>query len=234
MIGEAQRASRTVDDLMELSSIEIGGELEIERVRAVDAAREAVDRVAAHAAQRNINVEVVATERIAETADLDTDRRRLVSALVNIVENAIKYSPPSSDVRVAVDRIGEQPDRTVTISVADEGVGIPQRDLDRIFERFYRVDRARSRATGGTGLGLAIVRNTLHALGGSVEVTSVEGEGSTFTVSLPEASARRPRAGGRDPSEERAAGVAAAGDGSGPDGRTSPSRSPRVQHEGAT
>jgi len=74
---------------------------------------------------------------------------------------------------------------TVTISVTDHGIGIPPRDLERIFERFYRVDRARSRSTGGTGLGLAIVRHVAANHGGSVRVTSVEGEGSTFTLSLP-------------------------------------------------
>ncbi len=225
MIGEAQRASRTVDDLMELSSIEIGGGLEIDRVRAVDVAREAVDRVAAHAVQRNIRVTVVASERVAQTVDIDTDRRRLVSALVNIVENAIKYSPPDSDVKVAVARTDDQPIRTVTISVSDQGVGIPQRDLDRIFERFYRVDRARSRATGGTGLGLAIVRNTMHALGGSVEVTSVEGEGSTFTVSLPEASTGRQRP---------ARSTSSAPDARPGHDRGDPARPPRVQPEGVT
>jgi two-component system sensor histidine kinase SenX3 len=84
-------------------------------------------------------------------------------------------------VRVGADRV----DDTIEIRVADQGVGIPARDIDRIFERFYRVDRARSRETGGTGLGLAIVRHIATNHGGDVSVRSREGEGSTFTLRIP-------------------------------------------------
>src|SRR5690606_7660582 len=95
--------------------------------------------------------------------------------------NAVKYSDDGGEVRVSVTG-GEE---WVEIAVADRGVGIPQRDLDRIFERFYRVDRARSRTTGGTGLGLSIVRHVATNHGGEVLVTSSEGEGSTFVLRLP-------------------------------------------------
>jgi two-component system sensor histidine kinase SenX3 len=113
--------------------------------------------------------------------ELLCDRRQLLSALVNLLENAVKYSDAGAPVDVAV--VAEH-DR-VHIAVRDRGIGIPKRDLERIFERFYRVDRARSRQTGGTGLGLSIVRHVAQAHGGEVTVDSVEGEGSTFVLHLP-------------------------------------------------
>ena len=107
-------------------------------------------------------------------------------ALGNLVANAVKYSADGSSVEVTARPQGEM----VELSVSDAGMGIPAGELDRIFERFYRVDRARPRATGGTGLGLSIVKHVAAAHGGDVTVTSVEGEGSTFTLTLP----RRPEA----------------------------------------
>ena len=109
----------------------------------------------------------------------------MVSALGNLVENAVKYSDPGSVVEV--DSALDGP--WVDLTVRDHGIGIPARDLDRIFERFYRVDKARSRATGGTGLGLSIVRHVAANHGGTVTVESREGEGSTFTLRLPRAGA---------------------------------------------
>ncbi len=109
------------------------------------------------------------------------DRRQVVSAIANLLDNALKYSEPGGSIELT----GAANDGWVTFEVADDGVGIPSRDLDRIFERFYRVDRARSRATGGTGLGLAIVRNVAHAHHGDVTVESSEGEGSVFRLRLP-------------------------------------------------
>ena len=107
----------------------------------------------------------------------------IVSALANLLDNAIKYSDPGTDVTVAAVVRGE----TIELSVADHGIGIPARDLERVFERFYRVDQARSRQTGGTGLGLAIVRHVAVNHHGRVEVASRTGEGSTFTLRLPAA-----------------------------------------------
>lgn len=109
------------------------------------------------------------------------DGRQLISAIGNLVENAVKYSGVDGVVEVRTRRDG----RTVEVMVADHGDGIPARDLDRIFERFYRVDRARSRGTGGTGLGLSIVRHVASNHGGEVLVSSTEGEGSTFVPRLP-------------------------------------------------
>ncbi|MEK7409839.1 MAG: ATP-binding protein, partial [Actinomycetota bacterium] len=109
------------------------------------------------------------------------DRVQLVSAFVNLVENGIKYSEANSSLQVH----SEITDSEVRVSVIDEGIGIAVKDHERIFERFYRVDRARSRATGGTGLGLSIVRHVVTNHGGRIELISEEGMGATFTIILP-------------------------------------------------
>ena len=106
---------------------------------------------------------------------------RLEQVWVNLLENAIKFNRPDGEVRVDVARGAE----FALVHVRDTGLGIPSRDLPRIFERFYRVDKARSRATGGTGLGLAIVKHAVEQMGGSVSVESRLGQGSVFTVALP-------------------------------------------------
>src|SRR5262249_53456060 len=123
------------------------------------------------------------------------DRRDLVSAVSNLVDNGIKYSERGSLVQV---RVSAEED-AVEIAVIDRGVGIPARDLERIFERFYRVDRARSRLTGGTGLGLSIVRHVAVNHSGSVRVESREGEGSTFTLRLPTRTLTAPAPAGGPP-----------------------------------
>lgn len=183
MSAEADRASRTIDDLMELSRIEHGDQHVVDHVRLADVVGAAVARVAALAERRRIDLILPAGELPAIAAD----RAQLVSAVGNLVENAVKYSDDGREVRVSVTETGEW----IEIAVADRGVGIPQRDLDRIFERFYRVDRARSRSTGGTGLGLSIVRHVATNHGGDVVVTSTEGEGSTFVLRLPAGGARQ-------------------------------------------
>ena len=185
MLAETDRAGRTIDDLMELSRIEIGGERSDEQVRVADVISGGVDRVLELAAHREITISTLAPVdpdgRQADALLIRGDRRQLVSAVGNLIENAIKFSEAGTAVQVRARRV----DGWVEISVADQGIGIPQRDLDRIFERFYRVDRARSRSTGGTGLGLAIVRHVAGNHGGDVTVSSVEGEGSTFVLRLP-------------------------------------------------
>jgi two-component system sensor histidine kinase SenX3 len=114
------------------------------------------------------------------------DGTQLVSAISNLLDNAVKYSDAGSTVEIEVRRRRDSTD----VLVRDHGVGIPARELSRIFERFYRVDRARSRETGGTGLGLAIVRHVATNHGGEVLVESREGEGSTFTLRLPRSGPR--------------------------------------------
>ena len=115
------------------------------------------------------------------------DKAQLETALRNVLSNAIAYSEPSTRVAVAV----RTSPNLVEIDVKDQGMGIPDSEQDRIFERFYRVDAARSRVTGGTGLGLSIVRNVCRNHGGDCLVWSVEKEGSTFTLQLPRYRRRR-------------------------------------------
>lgn len=184
IVLEAHRAVTSIDDLMELSRIELGGLGHRDPVEALDVVREALTRTAESAAQRSIAVRLETPD---ETARVRGDRRQLVSAVANLIDNAVKYSEPGSEVHVAVEPAESDvpPGGWVSFVVRDDGVGIPTRDLDRVFERFYRVDRARSRATGGTGLGLAIVRHVATNHEGEVSVQSVEGEGSTFTMRIP-------------------------------------------------
>ena len=178
MLTEAFRVGRTIDDLLELSRIEADEEARREDVPMHLVVAEAVDRVAPAAEQQRIDITV---EEPPHRLVVVGDRRQLVSATYNLLENAVKYSDEGSTVRVRARTDG----RWIDLEVQDHGIGIPRRDLDRVFERFYRVDRARSRETGGTGLGLAIVRHVASNHAGEVRVDSNEGEGSTFTLRLP-------------------------------------------------
>ncbi len=174
--SEAQRLGRLVDDLLELAVLEARGDVPREPVELSDVVADARERVvlAAEAAAVDLVLQ-------AGTGTALLERSRIVSALANLLQNAIAASSPGGSVTLDARIDGT----TLTITVVDTGVGIPARHLERIFERFYRVDRARTRATGGTGLGLAIVRHAVASHGGEVTVESVEGEGSTFTVQLP-------------------------------------------------
>ena len=177
MVKEANRMAQTIDDLLELSRIELDGSVVPEPVSIYSVIAESIDRMAYFAAQAGIGVVSQLPE---DDCVVKGDRLQLVSAVSNLIDNAVKYSEKGDKVTVRVTSL----DTTIEISVSDEGIGIPQSDIDRIFERFYRVDRARSRGTGGTGLGLSIVRHVMNNHGGSVNVTSQEGEGSTFVLTL--------------------------------------------------
>jgi two-component system sensor histidine kinase SenX3 len=127
-------------------------------------------------------------ERTGEMAlGITGNERQIVTALVNLLDNAVSYSAEGTTVTVHTDVVDGQ----VEIGVEDQGIGIAEKDLERVFERFYRADPARSRATGGTGLGLAIVKHVASNHGGSVSVSSVEGLGATFTLRLPAAVRRQ-------------------------------------------
>ena len=173
--AEATRVGAIVDDLLDLGQIESHVPMR-ESVPVAELVDAAVERIAAAAAASGHELDVTAC-----LGSLVCDRRQMVSAVANLLDNAIKYSEPGEPVTL----LARANDGWLTIEVRDRGVGIPSRDLDRIFERFYRVDRARSRSTGGTGLGLAIVRNVAHAHDGDVTVESREGEGSTFRLRVP-------------------------------------------------
>jgi two-component system sensor histidine kinase SenX3 len=138
---------------------------------------EVVDRTKTPGSAKDIEIGVTGRRGLTVYGN----ENQLVTAVVNLVENAIAYSAESTSVTVSV----ASDDEAVAISVIDQGIGIEPRDIDRIFERFYRADRARSRATGGTGLGLAIVKHIATNHGGRVDVTSTVGIGSTFTLRLP-------------------------------------------------
>ncbi|MHB1988803.1 MAG: sensor histidine kinase [Acidimicrobiales bacterium] len=175
---EAFRISRVIDDLIDLSRIENESSPPREPVLLNLVMAEAAERVRAAAEQRG--VELVIEEPTPHIAVLG-DRRQLTSAIYNLLENAVKFSYENTKVHLTGG--SEQADAVVRVS--DSGVGIPARDLERIFERFYRVDAGRDRSTGGTGLGLAIVRHVAANHHGSVQVESREGEGSTFSLRLP-------------------------------------------------
>jgi two-component system sensor histidine kinase SenX3 len=174
---EADRLGRIIDDLLNLSLIEAQESPSREPVPISVLIAEAIEAVRPAADALGIPLLVAAD---LPDASVPCDRRQVLSALTNLLDNAIKYSEAPSAVELAA----TASDGMVTITVTDHGPGIPSRDLERIFERFYRVDRARSRATGGTGLGLAIVRHVAQAHGGDVTVESREGEGSTFRLRL--------------------------------------------------
>lgn len=179
---EAERLARIIDELLELSRIEVAGPDQTHPLDAIVLVGEALDRFRAAAEHQGIAFRMHCTD---DHLTVNGDRTQLVSAIANLLDNAIKYSEPGSTVDVALARSTDDDEEWIDIVVADHGIGIPPNDLERIFERFYRVDRARSRGTGGTGLGLAIVRHVAQNHGGRVEVTSTEGEGSTFTLRIP-------------------------------------------------
>jgi two-component system sensor histidine kinase SenX3 len=175
---EASRLSRLVKEIIELSRLQGDDPLEnpgpVDMNKVIEAA---VDRCRIDADDRDIKI-VVKSEPELEVLGSE---EQLAMAIGNLVENAINYSPDGTRVAVTAQPIGD----LVEVTVSDQGVGIPSGDLERVFERFYRVDRARSRETGGTGLGLSIVKHVASIHGGDVRVWSVEGQGSTFTVRLP-------------------------------------------------
>jgi len=175
--AEAERLARLVRDLLDLRRLEERGPLERAAVDLAELARRIVADQVGRAEERDVELSVDAPER-SMVAGVPGD---LEVILKNLVANAIQYNQPGGTVEVTI----EPGDGLQTVRVSDSGIGIPQQDLVRVFERFYRVDTARSRATGGTGLGLSIVRHAVERHGGTIHVDSLLGEGTTFTVTLP-------------------------------------------------
>lgn len=178
IVTEAYRLSAIVDDLLDLSRIESGAAMNWEPVNMAEVTIEVVAS-SRNFAQR-LQVDLVVGSN--PTGYVYGDRSQLVSALLNLVENGIKYSEANSPVQIHSEVVGS----VMRITVKDQGIGIAAKDHERIFERFYRVDRARSRMTGGTGLGLSIVRHVVTNHGGRIELESEEGLGAAFTVILPQ------------------------------------------------
>ena len=183
---ESTRLGLLVQDLVALSRLE-GAERhpEPDVVRLDRVVAEAVDRVRTTAQARGISVVRSGDEGITLTGS----EAQLTTAIGNLLENAVNYSPDGARVVVGARVVQQQRSSLVEINVIDEGIGISPTDAERVFERFYRADPARSRATGGTGLGLAIVKHVASNHGGTVSVRSTEGYGSTFTLRLPSADA---------------------------------------------
>jgi two-component system sensor histidine kinase SenX3 len=178
MNHEATRLGGLITELIDLTRVQDSGPLrEPVEVSLDGVVAEAIDTTRMAADARRITVTTGGSPGLTAYGD----REQLVTALKNLVANAIAYSPEGTRVAVATRTSDDQ----VEVSVTDQGIGIPDADLDRIFERFYRVDPARSRQTGGTGLGLSIVKHVIANHGGEIAVWSIEGEGSTFTMRLP-------------------------------------------------
>jgi two-component system sensor histidine kinase SenX3 len=175
---ESARLGKLVTEIIDLSRLQFDNPVEgAQAVRVDTVIREAMDRCRATAERRGIRLVRGGTTGLQVVGD----KEMLVTALANLVENAVAYSDENTRVAVAV-RTREE---MVEITVTDQGIGIPEQELERIFERFYRVDPARSRQTGGTGLGLSIVKHIVAAHRGQVTVWSAPGAGSTFTLRLP-------------------------------------------------
>jgi two-component system, OmpR family, sensor histidine kinase SenX3 len=176
---ESTRLSRLVQEIVDLSRLQVAASLsEPQLVDLAAAAQEAVDRSRLAAEDKDIEIALVSTEN----CDVWGDHELLVTAIRNLIGNAVAYSDAGTPVVVAVRPVDG--DR-VELAVTDQGHGIAVADQQRIFERFYRVDSARSRSTGGTGLGLSIVKHVAANHGGDVSVWSEPGQGSTFTLRLP-------------------------------------------------
>jgi len=178
---EADRLSRLTHEIIELSRLQAADALKAAELVDIDAVvSQALDRNRVAAETHRIQL-VRGGDKHAEVYG---DEQMLVTAVHNLIANAIQYSPDGGRVGVGVSNV----DGVVEIAVTDQGVGIPESERDRVFERFFRVDSARSRNTGGTGLGLSIVKHIVQNHGGDVRVWSQQGRGSTFTIRLPEAS----------------------------------------------
>ena len=173
---EVDRLSRVITDLLRLVQIdETESEMQAAPVRLDSVARHVLERLRPLAEKKGVALHATLQE-----ATVSGEMMRLEQAAANLIENAIKYTDAGS-VAVRVSTSGDE----ALFSVTDTGIGIPEEAQAHLFERFYRVDKARSRGTGGTGLGLAIVERVIALHGGHVEVRSKLGEGSTFTVHLP-------------------------------------------------
>ena len=180
---EIDRLNRIVSDLLTLVNIDSGIKMNLENLDIAALLQEQAKRLAPLARENGIELDCAAKEAM----EVNGDALKLQQVLHNIIDNAIKYTPRGGEVHCTLTRQGKK----AVIRVSDTGVGIPEEDLPHIFDRFYRVDKARSRETGGTGLGLSIVKQFVLLHGGNIEATSKVGEGTTFTIELPLAAKRQ-------------------------------------------
>jgi signal transduction histidine kinase len=177
-LEETQRLTKIVENLLAISRLEAGeARKQRERLDFAELARSTADQMRLLAEEKHIHLDCNG----AESVEVDADPTRLKQVVVNLLDNAIKYTPEGGNVSISV----TQRDGRAVLEVADTGLGISADDLPHVFERFYRADKARSRQMGGTGLGLSIVRSICVAHGGQVTVSSTETRGSVFRVELP-------------------------------------------------
>jgi two-component system sensor histidine kinase SenX3 len=178
---ETERLANVIRDIIDLSQVQADAPLTKAQKLSVDKMiAEAVDSVKISADNRNISIVAISAEQIS----LVGVEKQIVSAIRNLLANAVAYSPEKSQITIGATRKSG----VIEITVADQGIGIPIADQSRVFERFFRVDQARSRDTGGSGLGLSIVKHVCENHGGEVSVWSLPGEGSTFTMRFPDRS----------------------------------------------
>ncbi|MGB9343170.1 sensor histidine kinase, partial [Trichococcus sp.] len=178
ILAESTRLNLLVNDILELSKLEQRQvPLALQEVNISEAVLATFQLVDQKVKEKNMTLELVEKDFVT----LHTDPNRLKQILANLINNAVVYTQAGGHITVTVERTAEQ----VRLHVADNGIGIPEADLGRVFERFYRVDRARSRNSGGTGLGLSIVKYLVENMNGTVTVASKQGKGTTFTVTLP-------------------------------------------------
>jgi two-component system phosphate regulon sensor histidine kinase PhoR len=176
---ESERLSKIIDDLLDISRMESGKvKMVFLPVEAGPAIKKAMDVLKNSAAGKSINIELSIPVNLPRML---ADEGRFTQVLLNLLDNAIKYTPERGNISI----VASKKDNFLQIEVADTGAGIPEKDIPRIFERFYRVDKARSRELGGTGLGLSIVKHIVQSHGGEVWVKSVLGKGSTFSFTVP-------------------------------------------------
>lgn len=186
ILEHARRLARLTDDLLKLSKMDADRlELEIRRLSVTQFVESCLETAQRRAVQKELTISVDVSDQL---PDIAADRRRLAEVLQNLLDNAIQYTLPGGIIKLTA----QLNDTDVTFTVADTGIGIPKADQARIFERFYRVDVARSREVGGTGLGLAIAKHLMEAHGGRIWVESEIGQGSQFHFSVPIFDAERP------------------------------------------
>ncbi|HNR03278.1 MAG TPA: ATP-binding protein [Bacillota bacterium] len=177
--SESERMTRLVKDLLQLSKLDYDKmEWNMKSLSILNILRDCVVKMEMAAKQKN---QSLSFEAIGELCEINGDKDRIEQVIINIISNAIKYTPENGSIKVTAKRLKD----SVEIRIADSGIGIPKEDLPRLFERFYRVDKARSRSMGGTGLGLSIAKNIVEAHKGSIRIESEYGKGSEVIINFP-------------------------------------------------
>jgi len=177
--SESERMTRLVKDLLQLSKLDYDKmEWNMKSLSILNILRDCVVKMEMAAKQKN---QSLSFEAIGELCEINGDKDRIEQVIINIISNAIKYTPENGSIKMTAKRLKDN----VEIRIADSGIGIPKEDLPRLFERFYRVDKARSRAMGGTGLGLSIAKNIVEAHKGSIRIESEYGKGSEVIINFP-------------------------------------------------